>query len=174
MYSAYFLTAVLRISVNIPRYLAGGNEVPNPLCKHLESQLLRLVFIQHSFYAMFCMASRNGYSFRRIKSHMNTILLLGYNTKIKYLLHKADYLSIERLLVSNIPFCSLANDSATPASPHRVHNDKHTKRAANSNATSTFKFMRIIRMLTSCDKNWLLTYPHERSHTTDLCRRSDG
>jgi hypothetical protein len=35
------------------------------------------------FHAMFCMVSWNEYSFGRIKSQINTVALLGYNTKIK-------------------------------------------------------------------------------------------
>ena len=47
-------------------------------------------------------------------------VLLGYKTKIKYFLHKANYLSIGHLLVSSIPFCSLTTDSATPACQHNL------------------------------------------------------
>ena len=83
MYSTCVLTAVLRISVNIPLHLAGGNEVP----KHHSASTLNLSYyawfsFSTVFYAMFCMASRNEYSFRRIKSQINTIVLLGYSTKI--------------------------------------------------------------------------------------------
>lgn len=108
-------------SFNISLFHAGGNEVPKchsaSILNVSDYALFSLITV---FHAMFCTTSWNEYSFGRIKSPINTIVLLGYNTKIKYLLRKAKYLFIERLLVSSIPFCSLSTDSATPACQHNL------------------------------------------------------
>jgi hypothetical protein len=58
MYSAGVLRAVLRISVNIPLHLAGGNDVPK---RHSASTLNLSYYAWFSFskvfHAMFCMVS---------------------------------------------------------------------------------------------------------------------